>query len=364
MMMSLSITAIKADAVTNIKVDKVIAEGNSVTVPVRLSGNSGICGLVITISYDKSLVLTDIESGDALSSLTMTKPGKLTDNPVKLVWDGLEADDTNGVIAMLTFSVPQNAGIYDISISYKDGDIVDGNLLPVNVGAENGSITVLGEMTKEIPTISIGKVTSKPGGQIKVPISISDNTGICGAALSISYDSSLVLSDISNGTALSSLVMTKSGSLSSNPLKLVWDGIESDDSNGIIAVLTFTVPTDAGSYNISVGYDNGDIVDGNLNPIDVKIEHGQVRVALPKNIAVEIAGETITLIGEKDADNEVIVAFYNDDKTLISVQNYSDTDSVIKIDNIEDASYAKIMLWERLNTLRPIDGTQTVSLKQ
>lgn len=363
MMMSLSVTVIKADTAVTIAADKVTTDGRNVSVPIRLSGNiGGICGAAITVSYDKVLTLTKIESGEALSSLTMTKPGKLSDNPITLVWDGLEADNTNGVIATLNFTVLQDTGIYNIAISCEDGDVVDGNLSPVNVRTENGSITVSGEITEQKPTISIGSVTAKAGSQVKVPISISGNTGICGASLKISYDNILVLSDISAGTALSSLVMTKPGNISSNPFKLVWDGLDADSSNGTIAVLTFTTPTEAGSYNISAAYSDGDIVDGDLSPVDMKINQGQIKVEAAESATVEIGGKQVNL-PEIISSNSILIAFYENGGTIISVKNYSAKDFPIKITNTQNAAYAKVMVWESLNTLKPVCDAQTVNLK-
>lgn len=341
-----------------------VKTGGQVQVPISISGNTGICGAVLEISYDNALVLSDISVGAALSSLVMTKPGDMSNNPIKIVWDGLEADNTNGVIATLTFNVPKEVGVYNISVSYEDGDIIDGNLSPVNVHTESGSITVSEEeQPPNLPSISIGNVTAKAGTQAEVPVIISDNNGICGASLSISYDNALVLTDISAGTALSSLNMTKPGKLSLNPFKLVWDGLEADNTNGVIAVLTFTAPSNIGSYNISASYDEGDIVDENLNPIAVKTEQGQIKVSASKSIIVEIDDKKVELTGYDDMAAEVLAAFYNNDGTLISLERQSADNSIIKFSNTDNASYAKVMLWESLNTLKPVCGVQTVNLK-
>ncbi len=365
MLFSLSMINVSADTVTSIKVDKVVSKGGgSVSVPIELSGNTGICGASISIVYDERLALTSIDTGTALSELVMTKPGNMSANPIKIVWDGLEADNSNGTIATLTFNVPKEVGVYNISVSYEDGDIVDGNLSPVNVHTENGSITVSGkEQPSGLPTISVGNEIIAPKGQVKVPISISENTGICGAALSVSYDNALILTDISAGTALSSLNMTKPGKLSLNPFKLVWDGLEADNTNGVIAVLTFTAPSATGSYNISASYDEGDIVDGSLNPVDVKTEQGQIKVSNPKSIVVEIDDKKVELTGYDDMSAEVLAAFYNNDGTLLSVKRQSADSSTVKLSNTDKAPYAKVMLWESLNTLKPVCSAQTVNLK-
>ena len=130
---------------TIISVDKVVAgEESSVRVPVKIMNNEGLVGATITIEYDQALTLQSIDSGDAFSSLTMTKPGELTEKKINIVWDGMEEDSSNGVIAILNFSKPKKAGSYDVKISYEDGGIIDGNLQPVEVTMYNGSITVKG----------------------------------------------------------------------------------------------------------------------------------------------------------------------------------------------------------------------------
>ena len=129
----------------NLTVGTVTAEKeDSVTVPISISDNSGICGASIRVSYDKALALTGIQKGDGLSSLTMTRPGDLTANPVILLWDGVSGDTSNGNIALLTFAVPETEGDYPITVSYEEGDIVDGDLNPVVLEIVNGGINVTG----------------------------------------------------------------------------------------------------------------------------------------------------------------------------------------------------------------------------
>ena len=74
---------------TIISVDKVVAgEESSVRVPVKIMNNEGLVGATITIEYDQALTLQSIDSGDAFSSLTMTKPGELTEK--RLILYGME----------------------------------------------------------------------------------------------------------------------------------------------------------------------------------------------------------------------------------------------------------------------------------
>lgn len=119
-----------------------VADTESVTVPVILSGNTGLAGSLIQITYDPALKLTDVKAGDALKSLTLTPGGDLSANPFNLLWDGQDADNTSGTIAYLTFSVPKEAGSYSISLSGAPGNFYDNDLNDVAVSFVEGFITV------------------------------------------------------------------------------------------------------------------------------------------------------------------------------------------------------------------------------
>ena len=128
------------------------------------------------------------------------------------------------------------------------------------------------------PTMSIDNITAEPGADVKVPIAIKDNPGVCGAVISISYDDKLSLTNIVSGSAFSSLFMTKPGDMSAAPLRLLWDGLENDLSNGEIAVLSFTAPDEPGEYEITLSHEDGDIINSDLNPVDILLDNGSITV--------------------------------------------------------------------------------------
>ena len=129
---------------TTLTIGNLVADaGEEIEVPIRISNNTGILGATITITYAEELTLTKIQKGDALTSLTMTKPGKLSANPINIVWDGeSDADVSNGTIAILTFTAPKVNGKYSITISYKSGAVIDADLKPVSLNIENGTVEV------------------------------------------------------------------------------------------------------------------------------------------------------------------------------------------------------------------------------
>ena len=288
-------------------VESITAEGgSSVKVPVKLTNNTGICGATIQMQYADGLVLTGMDKGDAVPTLTMTKPGKFSANPVKITWDGLEEDKTNGTFITFTFTVPDKPGKYDIIISYEYGDIVDGDLNDLTVTINNGSIIVPDKESNEKPKLTVGNITAKPNESVQVPVILTGNTGICGAVIHVKHDD-LVLTNIEQGTALSSLVMTKPGNFKANPFNVTWDGLEQDTTDGTLVIFTFTAPASSGNYPIEISYDEDGLVDGDLNSVDVDIVQGMVTVE-DDSIAAENIG-TFNADNAYTGNSKVATAF-------------------------------------------------------
>lgn len=131
------------------------------------------------------------------------------------------------------------------------------------------------------PTITVSNVSAKAGDKINVDIVISNNPGIAGAILKLSYNSNLKLIKATNGAAFSPLSYTNPGSFS-NPCKFSWDSESGmSTSNGTIVTLTFTVDDDVKSGDklaINCSYNKGDIYDENLKDISLDIVSGYVIV--------------------------------------------------------------------------------------
>ncbi|MBQ6698607.1 MAG: hypothetical protein IJN09_06145, partial [Oscillospiraceae bacterium] len=122
--------------------------GATVNVAVSIANNPGILGATLQFEFNEGLTLVSVESGEAFSALTMTKPGKFT-SPCKFVWDGQEisdADIKDGTILTLQFRIDENAEAgdeYAINVSYDDGDILDTDIYPVDIDIINGGVTVI-----------------------------------------------------------------------------------------------------------------------------------------------------------------------------------------------------------------------------
>ena len=356
MLLSVLITA-HASGIMLTTGSEVVEKGSgteSVDIPIVISGNTGIIGMTLTIHYDDGLTLTGVNKGNAFTSLTMTKPGDFSANPVKITWDGeADNDNGNGTAVILSFDVPKNVEKeYPIEISVSG--VIDKDIDRINVTTENGKIAVVSQShmhsyedwTKDdsnthSKTCACGNVISEnhnwdagvvttPATQtttgiktftcsacngtkveiipmigddtdvikltvgnravekgtdtevVEVPIAIFNNTGIIGMTLIVKYDEGLILTNVSKGSALNSLIMTKPGDFSANPIKITWDGEDKNDiGNGTVVTLSFSVPKDVEKeYPIEISASG--VIDEDISRLNVITGNGKISV-IPKD---------------------------------------------------------------------------------
>ena len=350
--------------------------GQTAKVPIELSGNTGICGAILSVRYDSELQLVEVKKGEALASMAFTVSGDTSANPINLGWDGLDEDATNGNIAYLTFALPNHDGDYEVGVFYREGDIFNSSLESITVQTQNGIISISSEKPDPVlpvdPTLPIGSektalfvedIQAHPGEAIKVPIQLSGNKGICGAAIHITYDTALTLTGINKGPALSKLEMTTSGDLSTHPINIGWDGLEPDTSNGTIAWLCFTAPTSVGTYSIEISCNDGEVFDGNIESIDVQTVSAKVIVQKEDitNVTVIIGNRSSLLQGNPVGNSQIYVAYYSAAGKMLSVKIYPISDGGIYESADSTAKTAKIFWLDE--SLRPVCKAKTIYLK-
>lgn len=280
--------------------------GETLSVAVKVKNNPGILGMTLTLSYDDSaLTLIDASSGSAVSDvLAFTKPGRYA-NPCNFTWDGIELTDKqieDGEILKLTFEVADNAknGTYPISITYDEDSIFDKDLSSVDISVINGSVTIGSstieptnppappqtptEVPTNAPALVVNKVSATAGDSVTLAVNLKNNPGILGMTLSLSYDSNvLTLTNAESGIAVNDvLAFTKPGKFTS-PCNFTWDGIELSREqirDGELLLLTFNIAKTAakGDYPVTISYEEDNIINADLLPIDVSVINGIVTV--------------------------------------------------------------------------------------
>ncbi len=128
-------------------------QGDTVQVTLSTQNNTGIVSLKVMVEYDSNVLsLTSIEEKDFYG----VSFGPLTKNPIAVNWmNSLEqGNTTNGVVAVLTFTVLDTAadGETAITATYNPNDVFDYDMNNVAFDVVNGTVTV-GCVHKETTTV-------------------------------------------------------------------------------------------------------------------------------------------------------------------------------------------------------------------
>lgn len=149
--------------------------------------------------------------------------------------------------------------------------------VPINVFATDRELSTYNEAQAYI---TVEEAFAKFGSTVSMDISISDNPGVAGATLQISYDSRLTLIQVNSGEAFEGLDFSYTNGLP-NPCNLTWDSESGQvTANGVIATLTFTVSEDAEvdeKLFVNVSYRYGDVYSENED-LTLEIQNGSILV--------------------------------------------------------------------------------------
>ncbi len=280
------VAALQANPTVTVSSETVAVGSGTADVSLTLTftDNPGVAGVYLTMAYDSALTLKSMERGDAIGTLTFTPPGNLAANPVKLLWDGMDADATGGLMLTVTFTVPLGEKkTYPVTLSYNPGDFYDNDMNDVDVTLVQGGITVGKAAPATTPVLTVASVDVDGGTgtrDVDVTITLADNPGVAGIYMLLHYDAALTLKELTKGPALETLEYTKPTDLSGNPLVLLWDGLEADGSNGVILTMTFTAPLGtAKTYPITLTAEPGAFYDNDMNDVDAVLIGGGVTVS-------------------------------------------------------------------------------------
>ena len=170
LLFSLPISAAAA-AKPNVSIQCVSAEsGETVSVAVILSRNTGFADLSLEIEYDAAaLQLVKVEQNTAVGG-NFTTSEHLFQQPYVLNWVATSNNTFNGTLAVLYFQISVEAvGEYPITISYykgMNGDYIDGDDVNYNQDFEPLHLTYsAGKITVEEPETEI---TVTLGGKTEV----------------------------------------------------------------------------------------------------------------------------------------------------------------------------------------------------
>lgn len=130
--------------------------------------------------------------------------------------------------------------------------------------------------------ITVEEIWGNPGKTVDLDLILTENPGILGATITISWDENLTLVADASGEAVNHMTYTSPSRYVASGTNFVWFGNEVDEAiDGTILTLTFQVSESAQNNDIlpvRVTYTLGDVIDENDNDVILNITDGSVRV--------------------------------------------------------------------------------------
>lgn len=135
------------------------------------------------------------------------------------------------------------------------------------------------------PTIAVGSAEGKPGDDVSVPLTVTNNPGIVALRVFVEYNAEVLqLTDVQDGAVFPAGKSTFNDNLQANPYTMLWmDGTATKNytANDTLATLTFTILESAKDCvsPITVTYDSSSTFNADLTDVTFSIQNGSVTVA-------------------------------------------------------------------------------------
>jgi hypothetical protein len=167
-----------------LSIDKVTGKaGETVTVAISVDNNQGLDGMGAEIQFDEGLTLGTAKAG-SLSDLVSVTPRPGTNNFVFSVAVMEVSTDTEGTIALIDFTIPEDAEpgtVYDITWVNLDDFTNGSNSYVDRIDLVNGSITVEGgggTTPPAPPATTTPEETTTPATEDEAPKTGASTKGI------------------------------------------------------------------------------------------------------------------------------------------------------------------------------------------
>ncbi|MBQ8905191.1 MAG: hypothetical protein IJY85_02350, partial [Ruminococcus sp.] len=300
---------IASAADTSYEVGKVAANaGETVSVPVYVSGDTGTSGIVVSLEADDRLSYAGQADGNAYT-------GDVVWNSEDLYWvfstgEGEEQTAADGAVMFtVDFKVPENAQAGDeFPISLNVDEVVDTNGTLLEVDTVAGMIYIPdgdGSVTYTVDTVE-----GEAGQNVTVPVYVTGDTGTAGIIVGLTAHEGLTLAGESDGNAYT-------GDTVWNEDDLYWVFATEDGANqkaaddAVMFNVTFTVPDDAQPGDeFPIEFAVAEAVDTIGTPLNVTTVNG--KIVIPDAIVTDPAGSVTYTVDtvEGEAGQDVTVPVY------------------------------------------------------
>ena len=258
-------------------------DDSEISVPITLENPDGITSLNFRMSYDAEFFVYDsVEAGIAPAEGISVSAA---DGEAEISVSGIPEDAATGTLLKLNFKTAKYAsGDHIFKLTSDDVSAIDFKVSVVNTHAEESTVISGGE-------------TQLTGDQLQVPVIITNNPGIAGFRITMSYDEDVltpvsVVKDSRLKGNFNHSIGDKSGSFD-----LLWTGVDNMVGEGTLFTVTFTVSKTEDTV-IGLSYDQGDTCNEDLE--DVVLVPQDINISLKESVKIDLAecGAEISGIGD------------------------------------------------------------------
>ncbi|MBQ8688094.1 MAG: hypothetical protein IJ512_06050 [Ruminococcus sp.] len=234
-----------------------VLAGAEASIPIEISGNTGIAGFGIYITYDPD-VITPVDVDDSqglIAGCTENSIGgtlaSLPENTVKVMYSQAENMSEDGLLFDFVCSIDAQAvGSTTLQISYEQGDTINADIEDVVLSCQDITLEIQNDAYDAMPALVLSANHAMAGEAVTVEAVLSNKGSLSAAEFSISYDAeNFTYRDITAAeNVMCNPIQNENGTFS-----FALDGLSLAEEGSVLFSLTFesSDTADAGTYNFT-----------------------------------------------------------------------------------------------------------------
>ena len=221
--------------------------GETVSVPIYISDNSGLMGFGLTVSYNaEALTPIAVNKNNSLPGSIGDSIATSNDNTFKVFWTGSENITEDRQLFTIDFAVDNSAlGDYEIGLSYLRDDTFDEKWNQVNLQCDSVNLKIA-DRAGNISKLITRDCIAKTGSHFDVPVILENPSELKNLNVSLTYD------------------------------KNVFNAVELIDGNGVVKSSNIDVATGTLNVNVASSSDNK-INSGTLFTIRFNADYAEIK---------------------------------------------------------------------------------------
>lgn len=347
--------------------------GQIVEYRVSISGNPGLTGLRIKLSYDETVFEVieleneaglAVEKGEALTTGNVL--ASKTTGGCQVFWYSTSESRRDGTLFTIRFKIHDAAalGTYPITLSYSASDTVNAAEQAVSLNVKDGSICV----RTFAPTLYLGKASVSRGEEFDYIVCLQDDPGLASCGFKIVFDPEH-FEFVTDQTTNTPIVTVGSGFLDGsiatkcyqNGIEVLWYAAKNTTACGALVSIRLRAKENSsvGTKTVRLSLNAEQILNEDEQKITLKAENGEITVCSAEKVTVQfpdVHTASISVSGVSGA--HVIAAFYQENgqmevSTCSAITNGEGNFTVNAAHDLSKCSW-KIFILD--NAFRPVSA--------